>query len=183
MRPSEVRGELTDAAQRLAVLAADPAWIAGLSPAERRSVGKVLSGANEARAHSKFYDLFPPAGPFRRERHRGRAHPGRVIRPAARLGKGVEAALDQHRLQAVIKHMTPESAASPTSSPSGLPDHPSAVPSPSAYPPANQGTRESDGADLINGLLGNVQRRRRTRPGTRVSLCAPSRKRCERPTR
>ena len=39
-------------------------------------------------------------------RHRGRAHPGRVIRPAARLGKGVEAALDQHRLQAVIKHMT-----------------------------------------------------------------------------
>ena len=47
----------------------------------------------------------------------------------------------------------PESAASPTSSPSGLPDHPSAVPSPSANPPANQGTRESDGADLINGLL------------------------------
>ena len=47
-----------------------------------------------------------PDGVNRRDRHRGRAHPGRVIRPAARLGKGVEAALDQHRLQAVIKHMT-----------------------------------------------------------------------------
>ena len=47
MRPSEVRGELTEAAQRIALLAADPAWIAGLSNAERRSVGKVLSGARE----------------------------------------------------------------------------------------------------------------------------------------
>ena len=52
----------------------------------------------------------------------------------------------------------PESAASPTSSPSGPPDHPFAVPSPSANPPANQGTTESDGADLINGLLGGVIR-------------------------
>ena len=67
MRPSEAHGELTEAAQRVALLAADPAWVAGLSEAERRSVTRVLSGARDARARSKFYDLFPPTGPFRRE--------------------------------------------------------------------------------------------------------------------
>ena len=46
-------------------------------------------------------------------RHRGRAHPGRVIRPAAHLGKGVEAALDQHRLQAVINDDPPHRRIAP----------------------------------------------------------------------
>ena len=89
-------------------------------------------------------------------RHRGRAHPGRVIRPAARLGKGVEAALDQHRLQAVIKHMTRRARHLRPAHHQVPLTIPSAVPSPSANPPANQGTRESDGADLINGLLSRV---------------------------
>ncbi len=39
-------------------------------------------------------------------RHRRRSHPGRVIAPAGRLGEAVEAALDQDRLQTVVKHMT-----------------------------------------------------------------------------
>ena len=102
MRAAEVRGELTEAAQRIALLAADPAWIAGLSPAERRSVGKVLSGANEARAHAKFYDLFPPAGPFRRELYprqmehfrAGATHRERCLMGGNRTGKTLSGAYE-----------------------------------------------------------------------------------------
>ena len=39
-------------------------------------------------------------------RHRRRPQPGRVIGPTGRLGKAVETALDQYRLQTVVKHMT-----------------------------------------------------------------------------
>ena len=101
MQPSEVRGELTEAAQRVALLAADPAWVAGLSPAERRSVGKVLSGASEARAHSKFYDLFPPPGRFRRELYprqmehfrAGATHRERCLMGGNRTGAACRAAI------------------------------------------------------------------------------------------
>ena len=102
MQPSEVRGELKDAAQRLAVLAADPAWVAGLSPAERRSVTKVLSGARDAKARSKFYDLFPPTGPFRRELYprqmehfrAGATHRERCIMGGNRTGKTLAGAYE-----------------------------------------------------------------------------------------
>ena len=102
MRAAEVRGELTEAAQRVAVLAADPAWVAGLSKAERRAVGKVLSGASEARAHSKFYELFPATGPFRRELYprqlehfrAGATHRERCLMGGNRTGKTLAGAYE-----------------------------------------------------------------------------------------
>jgi len=54
-------------------------------------------------------------------RYRRCSQPGSVTGLAGRLDKTVKAALDQDRLQTVVKHMTRPSAPSPPSPPSTLP--------------------------------------------------------------
>ena len=67
-------------------------------PQRKRVRAAPLQTALAVDAPEVAHQVHPEIAPGR---HRGRAHPDRVIRPAARLDKGVEAALDQHRLQAM----------------------------------------------------------------------------------
>ena len=73
------------------------------------------------------HKVYPKTAPGR---YRGGSQPGSVTGLAGSLGKADKAALDQDRLQTVVKHMTRPSAPSPPSPPSTLPDDPAAVPSP-----------------------------------------------------
>ena len=57
-------------------------------------------------AHAAAIEVACGRSARRSRRHRRRPQPGRVIGPTGRLGKAVETALDQYRLQTVVKHMT-----------------------------------------------------------------------------
>src|SRR6516164_2044431 len=95
-------------------------------------------------------DHVHPEIPPRRQRRS--AHPWRVVRLANLLHERVEPGFQKHALQAIVTH-APASAASPPMSPSGHPEQPPIVPSPSLIRPQANNATESEPHDFVNGLL------------------------------
>src|SRR5574340_272869 len=99
-------------------------------------------------------------------RQRRRAHPSRVERLAHLLNERVEPGFPEQVLQAIVKGVTQASAASPPTSPSGLPEQPPTAPTPSPAPPRLNDKTESAILDFVNGLIGQPMRSNGLRPGT-----------------